>query len=396
MLIPLESADVIGNNALMDTFRTMSAAGDWPTAAQACAGAIADLGDPPKDHNFIGFAYVTDGLAADFGSIMTYLRQTTPVQHWVGAVGSGVVGDAREHHHEPALSIMVGALPISSFHLAVGVNGDPRSFPPDVATWVQQTMPGFGIVHANPGYPDAIDAIDTLTIGAGGELGSCFLIGGISVSPQPSGTVAGAEPGGPLSGALFGPGAEVASALTQGCSPLGETHRVTEVKGNMIVSLNDRPALDVLKDDVGELLARDLGRLAGYVHVALPVAGSDLGDYMVRNLMAVYPADGAIGIGGEVDFGDSLMFVRRDPESARMDLIRTVAKLKARLPDTGIKGGLYFSCVARGPSMFGGPETEASIIQRELGPFPMTGFFGGGEICGSRLYAYSGVLVLFC
>lgn len=385
----------VSDTPTMETFRSASATGDWPQAAQACAESLGDLGQAPDGHAYLGFAYVTDSLAGDFGSIVTFLRQTTPVQHWVGAVGSGVVGDEREFHEGPALTVLVGCFAINAFQVAKGVNGDPSDLPPDLAEWVSDEMPTFGVVHGNPGYADTIEAIDALTIAAGGELGGCFLMGGLAVTPGPGGTIADADGGGPLSGALFRPGPEVASALSQGCSPLGDTHRVTEAQGNVIMTLNDRPALDVLKEDVGELLARDLNRLAGYVHAAIPVAGSDTGDYMVRNLMAIYPDHGAIGIGGEVDYGDPLMFVRRDPESARADLIRMVTRLKSRLPTTGIKGGLYFSCVSRGPSLFGGPETEAGIIQRELGPFPMTGFFGGGEICGSRLYAYTGVLVLF-
>ena len=392
----IELTACVGKTSRMETFRAASAVGDWAAAAQGCAEALGDLPARTEGEDYIGFAYANSDLAADFSSIITFLRQTTPVRHWIGAIGSGVVGNDREYHDDPALSVMVGSLPTESFHLVDGIGADPANLPGNLANWVSDAMPGFGLVHANPSYPEAIDAIDVLTTGAGGELGGCFLVGGISVVPQPGSTIVGAETGGPLSGALFRSGAEVASALTQGCTPLGDNHRVTEARGNVILSINDRPALEVLKEDVGELLARDLGRIAGYVHVAIPVTGSDTGDYMVRNLLAIYPEEGAIGIGGEVEYGDPLLFVRRDPESARMDLIRMATKLKSRLPDTGIKGGVYFSCVARGPSLFGGPESEAGIIQRELGPFPMTGFFGGGEICGSRLYAYTGVLVLFC
>ena len=380
----------------MNAFCSVSATGDWATAARVCAEGLAALDPPPDGQQYIGFLYATDGLAADMGSIVTLLRQLSPVRQWIGTIGSGVVADEREYHGDPALSLLVGTFPDGTFRVVNTLVGENEGLSGADLDWARRVTPAFGIIHGNPGDPDVLDAVTTLSLDAGGELGGCFLLGGLSALPVPGATIAGAEDGGTLSGALFGPGAEIASALSQGCSPLGNAHRVTEANGDVIMALDDRPALEVLKEDVGELLARDLSRLAGYVHAAFPVTGSDTGDYMVRNLLAIDKDRGWIGIGGTAEYGDSLLFVRRDPESARADLIRMLNRLKSRLPDSGIKGGLYFSCVARGPSLFGGLESEAGIIQRELGPFPMTGFFGGGEISDARLYAYTGVLVLFC
>ncbi|MEQ8667453.1 MAG: FIST C-terminal domain-containing protein [Rhodospirillales bacterium] len=380
----------------MDRFLSVSATGDWAAAARTCADGLASIEPAESGTQHIGFFYVTDAMAPDTGSIATLLRQLTPISCWIGAVGSGVVADGREYHGNPALSVMVGTLPEQSFRLISGLSGDAGGLAGADLDWARRVTPAFGIIHGNPGYPDVVDAVERLSLDAGGELGGCFLLGGLAALPVPGAVIAGAEDGGALAGILFGPGTEVASALSQGCSPLGGVHRVTEANGDVIMSLDDRPALEVLKEDVGELLARDLSRLAGYVHAAFPVTGSDTGDYMVRNLLAIDKDRGWIGIGGTADYGDPLLFVRRDPESARTDLIRMVSRLKSRLPDSGIRGGLYFSCVARGPSLFGGPETESGIIQRELGPFPMAGFLGGGEISDARLYAYTGVLVLFC
>ena len=39
---------------------------------------------------------------------------------------------------------------------------------------------------------------------------------------------------------------------------------------------------EVLKDDIGEVLAQDLQRIGGYIFAAFPVADSDRADYMVR------------------------------------------------------------------------------------------------------------------
>jgi small ligand-binding sensory domain FIST len=61
----------------------------------------------------------------------------------------------------------------------------------------------------------------------------------------------------------------------------------------------------------------------------------------------------------------------------------------------GIRGGLYYSCVARGPNQFGPGSQEMKIIADELGDFPIAGLFANGEINHNRLYGYTGVLTLF-
>jgi small ligand-binding sensory domain FIST len=59
------------------------------------------------------------------------------------------------------------------------------------------------------------------------------------------------------------------------------------------------------------------------------------------------------------------------------------------------RGGLYFSCLGRGESLFGPGSIELGLIARHLGEFPLAGFFGNGEVSHDRLYGYTGVLLLF-
>jgi small ligand-binding sensory domain FIST len=58
-------------------------------------------------------------------------------------------------------------------------------------------------------------------------------------------------------------------------------------------------------------------------------------------------------------------------------------------------GGVYYSCLARGPNLLGGDSEELKLIEDALGSFPLVGFFGNGEISHDRLYGYTGVLTLF-
>ena len=45
--------------------------------------------------------------------------------------------------------------------------------------------------------------------------------------------------------------------------------------------------------------------------------------------------------------------------------------------------------------MFGEEGREMALIRAGLGAVPLVGFYAGGEISNNRLYAYTGVLVLF-
>ncbi len=183
--------------------------------------------------------------------------------------------------------------------------------------------------------------------------------------------------------------------LSQGCSPIGPLHRITSCERSIIATLDDRSALDVLKEDIGEVLAKDLSRIGGYIHVAMPVSGSDTGDYTVRNLVGIDPNGGMIAIGADIEVGDAIMFVRRDPGAAQVDFAERLEDLKKRIGDSQVRACLFVSCIARGANMFGESGREVGMIRDILGEFPMTGFYANGEICGNRMYGYTGVLSVF-
>jgi small ligand-binding sensory domain FIST len=216
------------------------------------------------------------------------------------------------------------------------------------------------------------------------KVASGFLVGGLSSSRSRTVQIANAVLSGGLSGAALAPEVAVATRLTQGCVPYPGRFRVTECTDNIIATLDGRPALDVLKEVIGN--DKD-------VLVGLPVPGSDTGDYTARNLVGVDPRSKLIAIGEGVEPGAELVFCRRDRDAARADLCRIVDELKAATPKP--RGALYFSCLARGEHLFGARGAELELIRRALGEVPLVGFFCNGEISRDRLYGYTGVLTLF-
>ena len=248
---------------------------------------------------------------------------------------------------------------------------------------------GLALVHGDPGGGAVLRLVPQIA-----QSTESFLVGGLS-SPEAAETqVAGSVTGGGLSGVLFSNEVEAATALSQGCSPIGPVRAITECRDNVAIKIDGRPALEVFREDIGEEFADDLSRAGGVIFVAFPVKGSDTADYMVRNLVGVDEERQLLGIGALLDEHRSILFCRRDADSARADLARMLKGLHGRAGDAPA-GGIYASCVARGPNLFGPGSEELKMIEAELGDVPLVGFFGSGEISHDRLYTQTGILTLF-
>jgi small ligand-binding sensory domain FIST len=328
-------------------------------AAQSCAR---QLGRLPGG---LGFVYFTDALVADPENILSTLRSRTGVSSWVGTVGTGVIATGVEYQDEPAVAAMVAD--IEAFSVFSGRAPIRRG-------------QNFAVAHADPGAPDLPGLVSDLSA----RVASGYVVGGISSSRARTVQIANEVLAGGLSGASFGPEVAVATRHTQGCTPYPGRFRVTEGADHVIMSLDGRPALEVLREAVGEKPREVL------VGVAVP--GSDTGDYTARNLLGIDPDSGAIAIGEALDPGAELVFLRRDAAAARADLERVLGELKAGPP---ARGALYYSCVARGEHLFGSRGAELGVVRRALGDVPLVGFFCNGEISHDRLYGYTGVLTLF-
>lgn len=364
----------------MNPFRLAHASdSSWQTALADCLQQL-ELASIPAETR-LGFLYVTDFYAADLARIKRELKAQTGVPHWTGTVGHAICCTGVEYYEKPAMVVMLTDFPEDSFYLLTS---------PDAVPAEQHSGLQFGVVHGDPRNGQIAELIEAFTE----QLGDAYLVGGLSSSSSYYYQLADEICEGQLSGVIFNDSVPVVSGLTQGCSPIGPVHTLTECEGNYAVSIDQRPALEVLKEDIGEILARDLTRIGGYIFAGFPVSGSDTGDYMVRNLMGLDPDNGVLAIGEYLQNGESIMFCRRDGRTAVQDLERMLTHIKQRL--TGVpRGGLYFSCMGRGQHMFGEVSREMQLIQQQLGDIPLVGFYANGEIAGHRLYGYTGVLTLF-
>lgn len=338
----------------------------------------------------LGFVYVTEPFAGSLDQVIRTLREATGVTHWTGCAASGVCGVGQEVHAPTGgVSVMVAELPPKCFRILHCIRQPEDVDQTPLDDWDDAVRPLLGLIHADPRNAAVHDLVSLLP-----DALECYLVGGMTAAPGGPAQVADERCGGGLSGVLISAGVPAAVGLTQGCRPIGPPHQITGMDGDWVAALDGRPAIEALKDDVGPEAFANLRNLGGVIHAALPVEGSDTKDYVVRNLVALDPHTGRIGISAELTEGERMMFVRRDPESAEDDLRRMVRRLTARA-GTPPRGALYVSCLARGPHMFGDEPSELALLREELGDVPLTGFFANGEINNNRLYAYTGVLTLF-
>ena len=364
---------------------------DWAQVAKTCADDIMRAGEAFN----LGFLYVTAPLAEDLTSILTYLRQKTGIEHWTGSVGLGVCAhsgndlqEGEEYFHVPAAAAMAMALPEDDFRVLPKIEHDVSELPEDIVKWIADTGAFFGVLHGDPMNARTPMLIEELAAKSNG-----FFVGGLTSSTGENLQLADQVTSGGVSGVMFAPGREFLTSLSQGCVPISEPHLISDCIDNILIGLNGRPALEVFTEDIGNELAENLEQVAGLIHAALPIEGSDTGDYLVRSLVGIDPERGWLAIGEQVETGGRVLFVRRDPLSAETDLRERLETLKARLGKPP-QAALYYSCVGRGPSLFNMEGRELSLIHDIFGDIPLVGFFGNGEISMNRLYGYTGVLTL--
>jgi len=352
----------------------------------------------------LGWIYISDHYASAAQPLVESLQRQSPGVAWVGCVGVGVAASGVEYLDEPALVLMLAALPREQFRVYSGA----------------RPLGGFAahtaLVHADGSTHDLGELLAELAE----RTGSGYLFGGLASSRGDVVQFADGVWRGGLSGVAFAPEVKLLSRVTQGCQPVGPQRQVTAAERHVVRTLDGEPALDCLLRDLGADPRRPRGALARLraTLVGLADAGADAPaqlarpgqfgtDTRVRHLAGIDPGERSIAVADLVEPGMRLAFCQRDVEAARRDLVRICSELREELTAEAparaagssaaerIRGAIYVSCAGRGGRHFGGPSAELQTVRYALGEVPLVGFFAGGEIGHHHLYGYSGVLTVF-
>ncbi len=387
---------------------------DWSAALALAALQIDGQRASPESSRVgpptLGFVYFTDHYAGRAEALLAALRQRWPGVAWVGCVGVGVAASGVEYFDEPALVLMLAALPAGSFEVFSG------------ARLLQRIEPYSALVHADPATPDLAELVKEMSE----RTASGYLFGGLASSRTRNLHIADGVWQGGLSGVAFSADVPLVSRVTQGCQPVGPTRQVTACERNIVVELDGRPALPCLLNDLGlhglddprQALPQLRATLVGVTDAAAGGAAASAArhrafgdDVRVRHLIGLDPGRRALAVADTLQPGMRIAFCQRDVAAARRDLVRICSEIREELapesvplPAAGpadggearsVAGALYISCAGRGGPHFGGPSAELKIVQHALGDVPLVGFFAGGEIAHHHLYGYTGVLTVF-
>jgi small ligand-binding sensory domain FIST len=179
-------------------------------------------------------------------------------------------------------------------------------------------------------------------------------------------------------------GVKVDCVISQGCTPIGAPWTVTRAERNFILQIANRPAYSVLVDTFNALTDAEKEKAQGNLFVGF--ASSEYhedfqrGDFLVRNLLGADPSNGVIAVGAMPRPGQTIQFHRRDAASATEDLSACLRQARERLAGATVYGGIVGICNGRGQRLFGKPNHDAGLIQEQLGPVPVAGFFCNGEL----------------
>ena len=98
------------------------------------------------------------------------------------------------------------------------------------------------------------------------------------------------------------------------------------------------------------------------------------------DLIGADPRTGAIAINALPRLGRTIQFQRRDAAAATEDMVALLSRAKHKLGSAPVFGGCLCSCNGRGRRLFGRASHDAQLVQQQLGPLGLAGFFCNGEI----------------
>ena len=335
------------------------------------------------------------------GSLQQALSSALGTPYVVGCSAAGVLGADREIDEGPGLGVLAVASDQLTATPFLFQDAGDRGL--TAATRLGQRMLG----SKDSGdlllvWPDPFHVRpDLLLTGIDALLPGIPVVGGASSSRhngptlQFCGTEAASSA---VSGVRIGGRFRHSVVVTQGCAPLGPPLKATQVHENLILELDGRPALDVIREQAPEGSLDDPAVAALTLFVGLVPSNAADTDYLVRNIVSIDPDTGVVALADRLAEGQRLVLAARQPEAARRDLERVLERVRSENDGSAYRFGLYFNCRARGRALYREPDVDATLLGRYLPGVPLLGFFCDAEMAPlggqNRLFTYSGVLLL--
>jgi small ligand-binding sensory domain FIST len=365
----------------------------------------ASLGELRPD---LVLAFVSQQHADLYDRVPGWVRGATGAGLVIGCSAGGVIGDGSEIENRPALSLTAASLPdveLSPFHIE---NASLPAAGSLAGSWERLVRVG---AEADPHFllladPFSFDAEGFLA-GLDAAFPVAKKIGGLASGARAAGgnalfLGASAYRAGLVGVALHG-NVEVDTVVAQGCRPIGEPMFVTKCQRNLVLELDGRRPLDVLRDLFGALDEADkkIFRTSLFLGIVMldHLQEYRQGDFLIRNLVGVDQDNGAIAVGAQLRENMVVQFHLRDAKTSAEDLDALLTRYASSLGGEKPQGSLLFSCLGRGMHLYGAPDHDSDLFRDRIGNVPLGGFFCNGEIGGvhgrTYLHGYTSSFGIF-
>ncbi|MEM9541241.1 MAG: FIST N-terminal domain-containing protein [Cyanobacteria bacterium P01_E01_bin.42] len=192
--------------------------------------------------------------------------------------------------------------------------------------------------------------------------------------------------------------------VSHGSKPLGNHKTVTRSQGNIIYEIDEKPALEHLRDVFGEeqfaLFTSDMSAIGlNLIGLGVPFEGKDYSEnILVRAILRTDPAEKSLIVGTEMPVGSVFRMTRRDRNQVLEATRNMVEEVVEGLQSPDDAAYFYFNCVGRGEHLFGEPEPDVNEALETLDDDrDAIGFFSFGEIAPvmgeQQFHNYTGVFV---
>lgn len=197
-------------------------------------------------------------------------------------------------------------------------------------------------------------------------------------------------------------GVAMVPCVSQGATPVGPEMTITAASGNMIEELASKPAIERLREAIGELDPDRQSLVAQGLMLGIVIDENqpayERGDFLVRPILGADADNGTLALGERVRVGQTVRMHVRDGAIADEDLREALRAQSLALGDEGAAGALLFTCNGRGSNMFDVADHDAGALEDALGA-PCAGFFCAGEIgpVGGRnfLHGFTATMAVF-
>jgi small ligand-binding sensory domain FIST len=370
-----------------------------PSADAALGEAMEQLTDALDGPPDLVAAFVTAHHAPARSGVAERVAARWPGVCVVGGSAGGVLGAGREIEGKAGIALWGARLPgveLTPFHLDRALLGTPGDAASALEDALGDVDPAGLMVLSDP-YTFDLGALLPSVMAV---LPGVPVFGGQASGVRHPGphelflrdrTLHGGATGLALSGDL-----RVDTRVAQGCRPVGPPMFVTSCEDHVILELDGRRPGDVVREVFEALDGGDQARFRQSQLIGIQMRDQEeygQGDFLVRHLLGVTQDGRGLAVAGQLERYAVVQLQVRDAISAHDDLVRSLRDLPP------VDGALLFTCLGRGQALFGDADHDTRVFQERVGPVPLAGFFGNGELGPvhgqPHVHGYSAVFALF-